>query len=187
VWVGTFVHVSETAVPEHDEKDWTWVLEQPCPECGFVSAEFDLAEVGFAIRFNARAWVALLEGDEAELRAHRRADRWSDLEYGAHVRDVFDLYLERFGLMLTFDDPLYPNWDQNQAAIIGAYNGQTPHVVALDLAAAAGSLADAFEAVAAVGWGRTGRRSDEASFTVESFARHLVHDPVHHPWDVNRG
>jgi hypothetical protein len=33
-------------------------------------------------------------------------------------------------------------------------------------------------------WQRTGRRSDGASFTVETFARYLIHDPVHHLYDV---
>jgi len=29
-----------------------------------------------------------------------------------------------------------------------------------------------------------GRRSDGAVFTVASFARYMVHDPVHHLYDV---
>jgi len=33
-------------------------------------------------------------------------------------------------------------------------------------------------------WARTGRRGDGASFTVETFARYFVHDPVHHLYDV---
>jgi len=33
-------------------------------------------------------------------------------------------------------------------------------------------------------WRRTGNRSDGASFTVETFARYFVHDPVHHLYDV---
>ena len=33
-------------------------------------------------------------------------------------------------------------------------------------------------------WQRTGRRSDGASFTVETFARYFIHDPVHHLYDV---
>jgi hypothetical protein len=33
-------------------------------------------------------------------------------------------------------------------------------------------------------WLRTGTRSDGARFTVESFARYLIHDPVHHLHDV---
>jgi hypothetical protein len=33
-------------------------------------------------------------------------------------------------------------------------------------------------------WQRTGRRSDGASFTVETFTRYFIHDPVHHLHDV---
>ncbi len=31
---------------------------------------------------------------------------------------------------------------------------------------------------------RTGRYSDDASFTIETFARYFIHDPVHHLYDV---
>ena len=41
----------------------------------------------------------------------------SPLEYGCHVRDVFRLYAYRLELMLTEDDPAYPNWDQDKAPI----------------------------------------------------------------------
>ena len=33
-------------------------------------------------------------------------------------------------------------------------------------------------------WERPGRRSDGARFTVETFARYFIHDPVHHLYDV---
>ena len=36
-------------------------------------------------------------------------------------------------------------------------------------------------------WQRTGSRSDGAAFTVATFARYFVHDPVHHLDDVARG
>jgi hypothetical protein len=38
--------------------------------------------------------------------------------------------------------------------------------------------------VSAGQWQRTGRRSDGAHFTVETFARYFIHDPVHHLYDV---
>ena len=41
-----------------------------------------------------------------------------------------------------------------------------------------------FAAVSGDQWRRPGRRSDGAVFTVESFGRYLVHDPVHHLYDV---
>jgi hypothetical protein len=169
-----------------DDKDWTWVLERRCPECGFDAGSVEPDGVGATIRANAAAWVEVLNGEETSVRARRSADRWSTLEYGAHVRDVFVLYLERLSLMLDTDDPLYPNWDQDATAVASRYDLQQPAVVAGELQAAADALADAFDGVEDRQWLRTGRRSDGASFTVESFARYLVHDPVHHLWDVTQ-
>ena len=36
---------------EPDGKDWTWVLEQPCPECGFDPAAIDVTDLPDLIRF----------------------------------------------------------------------------------------------------------------------------------------
>ncbi len=166
-----------------DDKDWTWVLERPCPECGFDSSAVEAEAVGDLIRSNASSWVTLLGGDDTSVRTRPRADRWSSLEYGAHVRDVFVLYLERLSMMLEADDPLFPNWDQDTTAITSRYDLQRPVVVAGELRAAAEALAAAFDAVEGAQWQRPGRRSDGASFTVDSFARYLIHDPVHHLWD----
>ena len=86
--------------------------------------------------------------------------------------------------MLTYDNPLYPNWDQDATAVEDAYLGQDPLTVAGQLGLAAEDLAVAFEQVEGSQWGRPGRRSDGAVFTVASFARYMVHDPVHHLYDV---
>ena len=50
-------------------------------------------------------------------------------------------------------------------------------VAALEEAAEA--LAARFEEVDGAAWQRPGRRSDSASFTVDTIARHTIHDPVH--------
>lgn len=167
-----------------DDRDWTWVLERACPECGFDATRFEPASTGDALRRNAASWSDLLDRDREAVKMRRRPDRWSDLEYAAHVRDVNRLYLERLHMMLDEDDPLYPNWDQDATALEEAYNSQDPMVVSTQLVSAAASLADAFDAVTGEQWQRPGRRSDGAAFTVETFARYLVHDPVHHLWDV---
>jgi hypothetical protein len=86
--------------------------------------------------------------------------------------------------MLTQDDPLFANWNQDETAAAGQYGAQDPAVVAVELAEAAERLAQAFEAVLGEQWQRTGNRSDGARFTVESFARYMIHDPVHHLFDV---
>jgi hypothetical protein len=109
---------------------------------------------------------------------------WSPLEYGCHVRDVFRKFDERLQLMLTEVDPHFENWDQDKTALEDDYPSQAPADVAAALKEAAESVARHFDAVTSDQWGRRGFRSDGSAFTVESIARYLMHDPVHHLWDV---
>jgi Mycothiol maleylpyruvate isomerase N-terminal domain len=94
---------------------------------------------------------------------------------------VFD---ERLLRMLREDDPLFPNWDQDATAVAERYGEQDPENVAAELQGAASALAGRFDNVTDEEWERTGRRSDGAQFTIESFGRYLVHDPLHHLYDV---
>jgi DinB superfamily len=170
-----------------DTKDWTWVLERPCPECGFAAGAVDREAVAGMVRDNAAAWREVLTRP-ADLVVRRPADdRWSALEYACHVRDVFRIYDQRLALMLSEDDPDFANWDQDATAIDDRYGEQNPAEVAEAITAAADPLADRFAGVEGDAWQRTGNRSDGATFTVESFARYLIHDPVHHLHDVAVG
>ena len=168
-----------------DEKDWTWVLEAACPECGFDVREFPKEAVGEALRANSLEWAGLLDHPDAATRPSD--DRWSALEYACHVRDVYRLYEFRLRLMLDQDDPDFPNWDQDQSAVDDDYGSQDPAFVAGEIEAAGGILADSFATVTGEQWERTGNRSDGARFTIDTFARYLLHDPVHHVWDVRQG
>jgi hypothetical protein len=146
------------------------------------TSSFGRADIPAMIRANAAAWQAPLDAPDAVRRP--RPDKWSALEYGCHVRDVLRLYDYRLGLMLTEDNPLYPNWDQDETAIADRYDTQDPATVAGELAAAADAIAARFAALTAAQWDRPGRRSDGAVFTVETFARYFMHDPIHHLYDV---
>ncbi len=172
--------VTDQIVP--DDKDWTWVLERPCPECGFEAGSVDATAVGDLVRDNASAWQRVLSSPT--VRDRPSPDRWSPLEYGCHVRDVLRIYLERLDLMLSEEGPHFPNWDQDATAIEDDYAGQSPVAVAVELTKAATALADRFDTVDGEQWARTGFRSDGASFTIDTFARYFIHDPVHHLWDV---
>lgn len=165
-----------------DTKDWTWVIDRACPECGYDATTTDEHDVAAAIRRNAATWPAVLRRDDVRVRPDDST--WSALEYSAHVRDVYRLYDERLHLMLDQDDPLYPNWDQDAAAVAGRYDEQDPDAVAREIAEAAAALADTFDSVPEQAWSRTGRRSDGARFTIASFAKYLLHDVEHHRWDV---
>jgi hypothetical protein len=166
-----------------DTKDWTWVLDRPCPECGFDTGKVSGPQVPQLLRDNASAWSRLLS-ERPVVRTRPSEDRWSDLEYACHVRDVFRIFDQRLHLMLVEDNPTFANWDQDATAIAEAYHAQDPAVVAVQLQDAADALVRSFEGVDPGSWRRTGTRSDGAAFTVETFARYLIHDPAHHLHDV---
>lgn len=169
-----------TIVPE--DKDWTWVLARPCPDCGFAAARFSRGATGATVRRIAAAWAQVLARPDVGTRPDDHT--WSPLEYACHVRDVFQIFDGRLSRMLTEDDPLFPNWDQDAAAVDGSYGDQDPTAVASDLVAAGDVIARRFDTVEGSQWDRAGRRSDDKAFTVDSFARYFVHDPLHHLWDV---
>jgi hypothetical protein len=166
-----------------DTKNWTWVIEKPCPECGFDASTVEREQVARLLRENAAAWPAVLR--RPDVRERPDDNTWSPLEYAAHVRDVFRVFDGRLELMLTRVDPLFANWDQDATAVEQKYGEQDPATVSDELVEAAEQLAHAFERVD--DWSRTGRRSDGVEFTVDTFARYLVHDPTHHLWDVTKG
>jgi hypothetical protein len=168
-----------------DDKNWTWVLERPCPECGFDASEISCTDVAGALRENATIWTSMLSMPGATERPN--GDKWSALEYGCHVRDVFLLFDMRLTLMLENDDPEFENWDQDRTAIADRYSEQDPERVAKEIVPAGNALADRFGSVPADSWSRTGRRSDGSLFTIDTFSRYLLHDPVHHLYDVRTG
>jgi hypothetical protein len=167
-----------------DTKDWTWVLERPCPECGFDTTKLELADLPAMIRANAAVWQEVLGGARESVSARPEPGKWSALEYGCHVRDVLRLYDYRLQLMLSQDNPLYPNWDQDETALAEYYSEQDPARVAAELEQAAETIACRFASVTGELWSRKGRRNDGAEFTIETFARYFIHDPVHHVYDV---
>ena len=165
-----------------DTKDWTWVLEDACPECGFDARTVPASYVAARVRATVPLWLDALAAPDAARRP--RPDLWSPLEYSCHVRDVHRLYTERLHLMLTEDVPGFANWDQDVTAVEQRYDLQDPSVVGPELVEASQAMAAAFDAVGDDEWSRTGLRSDGAHFTVDSFARYFLHDIEHHLWDV---
>jgi len=173
-----------------DTKNWTWVLERPCPECGFDPDRVDYRDVPRLTRDAVTVWQRVLgsgagsDAPGARLAVRPDDSTWSPLEYGAHTRDVFRIMHARLGLMLVLVDPEFLNWDQDETAVEQNYAGQSPARVARELAAAGAAIAEAFELVPDEQLGRTGRRTDGSRFTVESLAKYFLHDVVHHRWDV---
>jgi len=167
---------------EPGTKDWTWVLDGVCPECGLDASILTGREVPGMIRDSVARWQVVLVRPDVRVRPH--ATVWSPLEYGCHARDVFRVFAERLALMLGSDDPLFPSWDREETAVAKRYWTADPTRVVAELTADGLELAQAFEQVPNGEWSRRGRRSDGARFTVDSIARYFVHDLVHHLYDV---
>ncbi|MFN0028098.1 MAG: DinB family protein [Acidimicrobiales bacterium] len=173
--------MSDDIIP--DDRDWTWVLNRRCPDCGFDASAARGNEVATLMRANAAGWMAL--GQTGAIKAGRdRRQRWSSLEYAAHVRDVYRLADERLGLLIHEENPLFANWDQDRTAIEDGYDTQDPAVVLAELTAAVDTVAARLDSITANQWERAGRRSDGSGFTINSLARYIVHDPIHHLWDL---
>jgi hypothetical protein len=170
------------AIPEPDEKDWTWVIHEPCPDCGFDARTVEHDDVPALTRRYAAAIADAQAGAAAASRPQPAV--WSPLEYACHVRDVCTLFTERLHLMLDEDDPQFANWDQDVTAVEDRYWEQRPAAVAEQLRAAAEVIADAFASVDGDQWQRPGRRSNGSLFTVDTFARYFLHDLAHHAWDI---
>ena len=174
--------MAEPATPPTDDKDWTWVLQRPCPECGFDARALQPADIGGRTR-------EVMGSFTARLRAPGAADRpspqvWSPLEYACHVRDVCGVFGGRLQLMLTENDPQFPNWDQDETALTGRYWEQDAATVADECASAAATIAAQFDAVSDEQWTRRGTRSNGSVFTVDTLGRYFLHDLVHHVHDI---
>jgi len=146
-----------------DVKNWTWVLDETCPECGFAAADTAFDAVPPLAREYAGRLAATLTRPEAALRLTDSV--WSPLEYAAHVRDVCRIFAYRTAIAArtVASDPRVPAFDARGVSAAEAADGVP---------------------VPPADRGRHVRRSDGSAFTVESLARYFVHDVIHHVHDV---
>jgi hypothetical protein len=59
-------------IPFADDKDWTWVLDDLCGECGHDVRDFPREAIGTMIHRNAAEWIDVLgkDADTLGLRPH---------------------------------------------------------------------------------------------------------------------
>ncbi|APA97047.1 DinB family protein [Nocardia seriolae] len=185
-----------------DAKDWTWVLERTCAECGFDPDATAFEAVPGLTRDSAARLAVALERPDARLCPDDST--WSTVEYAAHVRDVCRIFTHRLDITRTGGprpgptlggyDPavtvgdngilMFSNWDQDATAVAENYAAAETAAVAAELATAAETVARAFEAVPVAERSRAALRGNGSAFTVDSMARYFIHDLVHHVHDV---
>ena len=173
----------EVMVIEPDTKDWTWVLERPCPECGTDVTPYVPSAIPDLLDDAVRRWMSVLRRPDVATRPDDAT--WSPLEYAAHVSDVCTVFTERLALIRREDNPTFADWDQDAAAVEGGYARRTADEVAGELAQHAKRVSAAFAAVPLADWDRAGLRSNGSPFTVRTLGQYFAHDVLHHLHDVN--
>ena len=166
-----------------DDKDWTWVLERRCPECGFDASGFERELVGSMILANAAAWQRVLRAARRRQRPRRRCGRRSSTRAtcatcsasttsGSSACSQRTTRSTRTGI-------------RTRRPSTTTTREQDPATVAEELVIAAARLAAPFDAVhrravephrARAATARTSRSSRSRAY--------LIHDPIHHLWDV---
>lgn len=166
-----------------DDKDWTWVLHRPCPDCGFDPSALTGRDVAPALRATLPRWLAVLDRPDATQRPAPQV--WSAAEYACHVGDVFAVFDVRTQLMIDQDDPVFANWDQDETAREQRYWQRRPDQIGPVLVTAGERAARTYDGIDVDQWQRPGRRSNGSTFTVDTLGRYFLHDVVHHLHDVD--
>ena len=114
-------------------------------------------------------------------------ERWSTLEYGCHVRDVYRLFDRRLALMVLEPIRRFPTGIRTSSAVADRYGAQDPDVVAADLKQAAMTLAERIETLDAGARRHGDAQATEPSSRSKTLSRYLIDDPIHHLRDVGAG
>ena len=164
-----------------DDRDWTFVIDQQCPECGFQPIEVNqMAEL---LRSAAQRWQPVLARDDATQRPE--AQTWSPVEYACHVRDMINVLHQRVEAMLGQDNPELADFDGDAEAVKHQYWRADPDTVFTELTDNARLTADLVDTVTGQQWELPGRRSDGFEFTIATLCLYIGHEMEHHLYDVN--
>lgn len=168
--------------PTPDSKDWTWVLDSVCDECGQDVRGLDPHLIAALVRDSVPRFAAALRRPNAGTRPSPQV--WSPLEYCAHVGDMYEVMDRRLELILGQDEPTFANWDQDEAAVRHDYAAQSPRLVVERLRATAESFAVTLDTMRGAQLERRGFRSNGSVFTAATLARYAWHDAAHHLHDI---
>lgn len=165
-----------------DPTDWTVVIEEGCPQCGFRPIR-PLSEIAHRLSASIGRWQAVLDRPEVAVRPE--PDVWSPLEYACHVLDINRVFTIRVEEMHSEDTPTFAEWDGELAAVAEDYNARDPRSVASDYEIAARRAAELFDSLEEDAWQRPGLRADGMRFTIATLADYWLHEVQHHLADVH--
>lgn len=156
-----------------------------CADCGFVWAAVPDTDLALRIAAGAAALAETL-GAAPHPGRRPRPDRWSALEYGAHVRDVVLNVRDRVVVALVEESPEFKPLYRDQRVDLGLYARDDAATVATELAVAAALFDRTWAALDATQLDRPCRYAFPTLSTrsVRWMGQQVVHEVEHHLGDV---
>ena len=160
---------------------------EACEVCGFVWASVPREQVGSRIREGARGIVATLEADPAAAVVRATPQRWSRLEYAAHVRDVLLHVRDRFVIGLAEHDPTFKPLYRDERVDLGLYRADTVALVSAELTVAAGLFARTFDQIDDAALARSVQYAYPTmqTRTLLWMGQQVLHEVEHHRADID--
>jgi hypothetical protein len=157
-----------------------------CPVCRFEWASVAPEEVAGRVRAATGSIADALVSDLEGAVVRPEPDRWSSLEYGAHVRDVLWLIRDRLVNTVVEDTPSPPKLHRDERVSLGLYASESPESVARQLPVAAQSFATFFDVLHPENHARTVIYSADFGNvrTLAWTGAQAVHECEHHLGDV---
>lgn len=157
-----------------------------CDGCGFDFDRVGVEEIPSRTVAGVAAITALLDGDDDLVRRRPSDERWSVVEYGAHVRDVMLSIRDRLVIGLVEGDPAFKPLYREERIQLGLYRSDPPKEVARETEAAAAMFLRLFAEIDQASLGRTVQYGfpRPTTRTLGWMGKQVVHEVEHHLDDM---
>lgn len=157
-----------------------------CESCGFAWELIGREECAERSAAGAAATAELLRRGATDATRRPTPERWSAVEYAAHVRDVFLTIRDRLVLGLVEENPGFKPLYREERIDRGLYRSDTAAAVAPEVIAAAAMFGRLFDAIdpkdlqrpVQYGW------PDPQQRTLLWMGQQAVHEVEHHLADI---
>jgi hypothetical protein len=157
-----------------------------CEECGFDFDTVSRDDITHRVTAGAIAAADVVAGARSVALRRPAPDRWSAVEYTAHVRDVLLTIRDRLVIGLVEDNPGFKPLYRDERLSLGLYRGDTADEVALELRAAGMMFARLFDEIDPQLLSRPVQYGfpDPLPRTLLWMGRQAVHEVEHHLGDI---
>jgi DinB superfamily len=159
---------------------------ETCEDCGFCWEIVTVGEIAPRVLQATASIATALRSHPDRSIVRPSAERWSALEYAAHVRDVFLTIRDRTVIGLAEHNPGFKPMYRDERISLGLYAADTVEDIAVEIGGAANMLLRLFSAIDAGDLKRIVQYGfpDPLPRTLLWMAQQAVHEAEHHQADI---